>query len=141
MTYFDVSFVMRKNRFEALFRNIHFVDNLDVNQEKKIDRLWEWRPWVNSLRENFLKVSSEEYHAVDEIMLLFKVKSLLRKYMPKKLRRMGRGFKLRRREVFPVFFMTWTFIKAEEIKHLLLIKIWLRNQFKCCCWLMFGITW
>ena len=83
MTYSDVSSVMRRNRFEALFCNIHFVNNLDVNQDEKSDRLWKLQPWVNSLRENFLKVSLEEYHAVDEIMVPFKGKSLLPQYMSK----------------------------------------------------------
>ena len=35
MTYSGVLSVMGRNRFEALFRNTHFVNNLDVNQEKK----------------------------------------------------------------------------------------------------------
>ena len=35
MTYYGVSSVMERNKFEALFRNIHFVNNLDVDQEKK----------------------------------------------------------------------------------------------------------
>ena len=65
MTYPGVSFVMGRNNFETLFPNIHFVNNLDGNQEEKSDRLWKLQPWVNSLRENFLKVSPEEYHAVD----------------------------------------------------------------------------
>ena len=92
MTYSGVSSVMGRNRFEALFHNIHFVNNLDVNQEEKSDRLWKLRPWVNSLREIFLKVSPEECHAVEKIMVPFKRKSLLRQYMPKKPHKWG--FKL-----------------------------------------------
>ena len=84
MTYSGVSSVMGRNRFEALFHNIHFVNNLDVNQDEKSDRLRKLRPWVNSLRENFLKVSLEEYHAVDNTMAPFKGKSLLRQYMLRK---------------------------------------------------------
>ena len=98
MTYFGVSSFMGRNRFEALFCNIHFVNNLDVNQEKKIDRLWELQPWVNSLRGSFLNVSSEEYHAVDEIMVSFKVKSLLRKYMPKKPQKGGEEVQVAEKE-------------------------------------------
>ena len=98
MTYFGVSSVMGRNRFEVLFCNIHFVNNLDVNQKKKIDRLWELQPWVNSLRESFLNVSSEEYHAVDEIMVSFKVKSLLRKYMPKKPQKGGEEVQVAEKE-------------------------------------------
>ena len=59
------------------------------NHEGKSDHLWKLRPWVNSLRENFLKVSPEEYHAVDEIMVSFKRKSLLQQYMPQKPHKWG----------------------------------------------------
>ena len=72
MTYSGVSSVMGRNRFEALFRNIHFVNNLGVNQDEKSDRLWKLWPWVNSLRENFIKVSLEEHHAVDKIEAITK---------------------------------------------------------------------
>ena len=55
MTYSDVSSVMRRNRFEALFRNIHFVNNLDVNQDEKSDRLRKLRPWVTASEKIFLR--------------------------------------------------------------------------------------
>ena len=85
MIYSGVSSVMGRNRFEALFRNIHFVNNLDVNQEEKSDRLWKLQPWVNSLRKIFLKVSLETHFWKSR-------KSLLRQYMPKKTHKWG--FKL-----------------------------------------------
>ena len=85
MIYSGVSSVMGRNRFEALFRNIHFVNNLDVNQEEKSDRLWKLQPWVNSLRKIFLQVSLETHFWKSG-------KSLLRQYMPKKPHKWG--FKL-----------------------------------------------
>ena len=47
MTYSGVSSVMGRNRFEVLFCNIHFWNNLDLNQEEKSNRLWKLQPWVN----------------------------------------------------------------------------------------------
>ena len=44
MTYYGVSSVMERNKFEALCRNIHFGNNLDIDQEKKSDRVWKLRP-------------------------------------------------------------------------------------------------
>ena len=89
MTYSRVWSVIRRNRFKALFRDIHFVNNLDVNQEEKSDRLRKLWPWVKKI---VLQVSWEEYHVVDEIMVPFKGKSLLPQYMPKKPHKWG--FKL-----------------------------------------------
>ena len=93
MSYTGVSSVMSRNRFQSALRNIHFVDNLNVSGEEKLqDRLWKLRPWLNDLRQTFLMVSPEEFQAVDEIMVSFKGKSLLRQYMPNKPHKWG--FKL-----------------------------------------------
>lgn len=93
MTYTGVSSVMARARFENILRNVHFVNNLEVSDDTKTnDRLWKLRPWIHNLRQNFLQVSPEEHHAVDEIMVAFKGKSLLRQYMPNKPHKWG--FKL-----------------------------------------------
>ena len=89
MTYSLVWSVIRRNRFKALFPDIHSVNNLDVNQEEKSDRLRKLRPWVKKI---VLQVSWEEYHVVHEIMVPFRGKSLLRQYMSKKTHKWG--FKL-----------------------------------------------
>ena len=57
--------------------------------DKKKNRLWKLHPWISTLRENFLMVTPEEYHAVDEIMVPFKGKSLMRQYMPNKPHKWG----------------------------------------------------
>ena len=89
MTYSLVWSVIRRNRFKALFPDIHSVNNLDVNQEEKSDHLRKLRPWVKKI---VLQVSWEEYHVVHEIMVPFRGKSLLRQYMSKKTHKWG--FKL-----------------------------------------------
>ena len=93
MTYDGVSSVMGRNKFETILRNIHFVNNLEIAEEEKAnDRIWKLRTQITELRQNFLRVSPEEFHAVDEIMVPFKGKSLLRRYLPKKPHKWG--FKL-----------------------------------------------
>ena len=84
---------MSRNKFETLLRHLHFVNNLGVTDEtKKSTKLWKLKPWLSSLRENFLKVSPEGFQSVDEIMVPFKGKSSLRQYMPAKPHKWG--FKL-----------------------------------------------
>ena len=51
---------------------------------KKQGQLWKLRPLISSLRNNFLEVTPEEYHAVDEIMVPFKGQSIIQQYMPNK---------------------------------------------------------
>ena len=85
MTYDGVSSVMGRNKFETILRNIQFVNNLEIAEEEKAnDRIWKLRTRITELHQNFLRVSPEEFHAVDEIMVPFKRKSLLRRYLSKK---------------------------------------------------------
>ena len=85
MTYDGISSVMGRNKFETILWNIHFVNNLEIAEEEKAnDRIWKLRTRITELRQNFLRVSPEEFHAVDEMMVPFKGKSLLRRYLPKK---------------------------------------------------------
>ena len=82
--------VMSRNKFEILLRHLHFINNLGVTDEtKKSTKLSKLRSWLSSLRENFLKVSPEEFRSADEIMVPFKGKSSLRQYMPAKPHKWG----------------------------------------------------
>ena len=91
--YTEVSSIFTCERFETPMSSIHFVDNNSVTEgTKKIDRLWKLRPWISSLRRNHVEVSPEEFNAIDEMMVQFKEKSILRQYMPKK--RHNSGFKV-----------------------------------------------
>ena len=90
MTYDEVFSVIGRNKLETILRNIHFVNNLEISEEEKAnDRVWKLRTWITELRQNFLKVSPEEFHAVDEKMVPFKRKSLLRQYLPKEPHKWG----------------------------------------------------
>lgn len=80
------------NRFFKLQRNLHFADNNLATDELKTDRIWKLRPWITSLQKNFRAVSSDEFQCVDEIMIAFKGRSLVKQYLPKKPKKWG--FKL-----------------------------------------------
>ena len=85
MSYDGFNSALSRNRFWSILRNLHFVDNLNVTQETKdSDHVWKVRPWISGLRDNFLKVSPEEFHSVEKIMIAFKGRSLLRQYLPNK---------------------------------------------------------
>ena len=63
---------MPRHRFEKLSSTIHFIDNMDVTEEDKNDRLHKLRPWLKSLSSSLSKPPEEEFNAVDEIMIPFK---------------------------------------------------------------------
>lgn len=81
--YHPIASVMSRNRFQVLMRHIHFIDNTDENVDKT-NRLWKILPFLNPLRENFLNVTPEEHHAVDEMSIAYKGTRGPRQYNPKK---------------------------------------------------------
>lgn len=115
MSYDGVNSALSRNRFWSILRNLHFVDNLNVTQETKdSDRVWKVRPWISGLRDNFLKVSPEEFHSVDEIMIAFKGRSLLRQYLPNKPNKWG--FKLWGRSGYSGFLYDFDVYQGKETK-------------------------
>ena len=81
-----VSGVMSRNRFQYLLTVLHFVDNLVMtDDEKKDDKVWKIRPWLDKLRENCLKVKPEEHNSIDEMMVQYKGKTAsIRQYVSNK---------------------------------------------------------
>ncbi|XP_047132711.1 piggyBac transposable element-derived protein 3-like isoform X1 [Hydra vulgaris] len=115
MNYDGVSLVLSRNRFLSILRYLHFVDNLKVTDEvKKNDRAWKLRPWLEKLRENFLKVSPEENQSVDEIMVAFKGRSFLKQYVPNKPNKWG--FKLWGRCGVSGYLYDFDLYQGKEIK-------------------------
>ena len=85
-----VADIMSRTRLESPMTTIHFVDNTTpIEAAKKADKYWKLRPWTDALSKNCLKVTPEEYHSVDEVMVAFKGKSLFLPAKPHKW-----GFKL-----------------------------------------------
>lgn len=81
--YEPVASVMSRNRFQLLCRYLHFENNCDPNVDKS-DKSWKLKPFLQILRENFLKVEPEEHQAVDEISIPYKGQKGPRQYNPKK---------------------------------------------------------
>ncbi|XP_028394533.1 piggyBac transposable element-derived protein 3-like [Dendronephthya gigantea] len=80
---------MGRTRFQKLLTLLHFVNNNQVTDEEKKDKLWKLRPWLDKLRTNFLTVTPSEHQSVDEMMVAFKGKYGPRVYMPKKPTKWG----------------------------------------------------
>ena len=81
---------MSRNRFYKIQALLHFVDNnLVTDEQKNNNRIWKLRPWIDSLRGNFNSVSNDEHQSIDEIMVAFKGRSILKQYLPQKNKEMG----------------------------------------------------
>ena len=77
---------MARNRFQQLLTVIHFVDNNSVTEdEKKKDKLWKIRPWLDMFRKQCLLIPPEEHCSIDEQMIPFKGKMCpVRQYVKSK---------------------------------------------------------
>ena len=58
----SVANVMARNHFLKLLTLLHFVNNNSVKEEDKSDKLWKLRPWLESLKVNFLKISPQNFN-------------------------------------------------------------------------------
>ena len=52
-----------RNRFQALLTSLHFVNNQEVNDANKTDKLWKIRP----ILENYAEKPVPSYHKSGEI--------------------------------------------------------------------------
>ena len=65
--------VLSRNLFETLTRTIHVVDNHTLDEKtKENDKLRKVIPWLENMRQNFLKVSPEQFNSIDKIMVSFR---------------------------------------------------------------------
>ena len=81
--YSPVADTISRNRFQKLLTVLHFVDNFSVADDvKSSDRLWKLRPWLESFRQNCLKVIPAETNSIDEMMVPYKGRtSRIKQYM------------------------------------------------------------
>ncbi|XP_067950260.1 piggyBac transposable element-derived protein 3-like [Watersipora subatra] len=76
---------MPRNRFQQLTTQLHFVNNSSLLDEQKKDKLWKIRPWLDSLRDQCLKVTAEERNSIDEMMVQYRgTTSPIRQYIKSK---------------------------------------------------------
>ena len=82
---------MSRDRFLQIKRNLHVVDNSNQlnSNDPNFDRAHKVRPLLNIIKENFRKIPKEEKLSADEQIILFKGRSIMKQYMPKKPHRWG----------------------------------------------------
>ena len=81
--YPPVADTISRNRLQKLLTVLHFVDNYNIPDDtKSSDRLWKLRPWLESFRQNCLKVVPDETNSIDEMMVPYKGRtSKIKQYM------------------------------------------------------------
>ena len=81
--YPPVADTLARNRFQKLLTVLHFVDNFSMPDNVKAnDRIWKLRPWLESFRQNCLKVVPDETNSIDEMMVPYKGRtSRIKQYM------------------------------------------------------------
>lgn len=89
--YAPIADVMPRNRFESIKRFLHFNDNTKMKKrnEEGYDKLFKVRPFIDALRQNFLKVEPNPNQSIDEIMIPSKAVSPLRQFNKNKPHRFG----------------------------------------------------
>ncbi|XP_030579753.1 piggyBac transposable element-derived protein 3-like [Archocentrus centrarchus] len=77
----QVADVMPRDRWEEIKHCINFSDNTTPNNS---DRLFKIRPLIDSLLPKFQALPQEQMMSIDEQMVPFKGRSVLKQYIPKK---------------------------------------------------------
>ena len=80
--------VMTVKRFDEIKRNLHFSDNSQRTLPTP-DRIFKIRGLVDRVRENLKRNPLEQYLCVDEQVVPFKGKSILKQYNPQKPKKWG----------------------------------------------------
>src|SRR5215510_9810950 len=82
---------MTRDRFLHILRFLHFADNSQrPNKREECDRLWKIRTVFDKLKDSYAKFYNPSEHlAVDEIIVSFKGRVIIRQYFPKKRKRFG----------------------------------------------------
>ena len=60
---------MPQNRFQSIHHTPHFVDNNQVSDDEKLDRIWKLQPWIKKLWANFSWVSCGDNQSINEILV------------------------------------------------------------------------
>ena len=88
----DLAKLMPRQRFQNILWNLHLVDNTlsPKRSAKDFDKLFKVRGFLHNLQDNFHRYYSPfQKLCVDETMILFKGRSSLKQYMPKKPTKWG----------------------------------------------------
>lgn len=91
----EVARVMTADRYKKITQNLHCNDNKNLlpKSHKQHDKLHKLRPLIETLNENIGKVyRPSSFVVIDEPMIAFKGRSMLKQYMPNKP--VKRGYKI-----------------------------------------------
>jgi hypothetical protein len=80
---------MPRNKFELILRFLHFAD---YSQADESDRLYKLRPLIQLLSQSFEKYTPGENVVIDESLVLFRGRTILRQYIPNKKHKYGFKF-------------------------------------------------
>lgn len=80
-----------RDRFLQIKKFLHVVDNTEQlnSNDPNYDRAFKVRPLLNIVKENFRRIPKEEKLCVDEQMIPYKGKSIMKQHMPSKPIRWG----------------------------------------------------
>ncbi|CAF4222863.1 unnamed protein product [Rotaria sordida] len=87
----SISSVMSRDRFLEIKKYLHVTDNSVQSNRTDINfnRANKVRSLLNIVKENFRKISKEEKLSIDEQIIPFKGKSIMKQHMPNKPNRWG----------------------------------------------------
>ena len=94
---------MSRNRFQLIMKFLHFANNQNSDQN---DRLYKLRPLLALLKQNFIKYTPGEKVVIDESLVHFRGRTILRQYIPNKKHKYGLKFY----KLCSVEGYTWNFI-------------------------------
>ena len=94
---------MSRNKFELILRFLHFANNEEADVS---DRLCKLRPLISMLSLNFEKFTPGEKVVIDESLVHFRGRTILRQYIPNKAHKYGLEFY----KLCDVNGYTWRFI-------------------------------
>ncbi|CAF1619795.1 unnamed protein product [Adineta ricciae] len=87
----SIASAMSRDRFLQIKKFLHVVDNTNQpdRNDPNFDRAFKVRPLLNIVRESFRQIPKEEHLSVDEQIIPFKGKSIMKQHMPNKPNRWG----------------------------------------------------
>ena len=87
----SIASTMSRDRFLQIKKYLHVVDNTNRpdQNDPNYDRAFKVRSLLNIVKENFRRIPKEEHLSVDEQMIPFKGKSIMKQHMPNKSNRWG----------------------------------------------------
>lgn len=82
---------MPRNTFERIKSNLHLNDNANMKErsDPAYDKLFKVRPFLDKIRKNFQKISSEEHNSVDEVLIPCKSRKSIVQYIKSKPHKWG----------------------------------------------------